>query len=542
MAEEFGLNFKISVDGKDELASFFRDNEQKAKSFQSTMTSALRGIGDDMKKFSVSAAKSLSSIAGFNLSVSGQAKGVLEFRDSVNKLATMAGIAEKDVDGLRRQITATAAATGQMKEDVTEALDAFVARTGDIQTGQKNLELYAKAATATGASMKEIALIGAELSDKLRITDQAKAFGILAAQAGAGSIEVKDMARQAPRYLNAAAQAGLTGEKGLREYGALAQIYAKGRSGPGAAATVATEIERTLDDVVKNRAKLEKLGITARGRDPVEVIQDIIRRTGGDMNALDDLGLKFGVISRRGIAQLAKDYNDSGHRGFTTFNKFMNIDANDQTINERAARNMASGMGRLRQWRARAEQFIDNGVDFATDHPYAVGALGLGALVGKQFLPRGLGGGGGITGAVGNLLGKGDGARVFVTNWPAGMGGGNTVADAAKTAAKVLGVSTVGTLASVAALTGGVMLVAHQQSKQTEETIKKYNEAHPVDPEAAKFFGNDYARATKAVMRRGSMQIVDAEHPIDEIKVKVEMDDQGTRSGAAIARRGGAQR
>src|SRR5262249_53771500 len=160
------------------------------------------------------------------------------------------------VDGLREQIHKTASASNQLQDAVTASLSAFVERTGDIDTARQNLELYGKTATATGAAMEEVARVGVELSEKLNIKNQTGAFSILAAQSKAGSIELKDLATKGPRIFAAAASAGATGEHGLREAGALAQVYSRAFGGRGSAANVATAVENTFADILKKTGKL----------------------------------------------------------------------------------------------------------------------------------------------------------------------------------------------------------------------------------------------------------------------------------------------
>lgn len=406
--------FRISVEGKDELSSFFRDTESRAHSFQSTMSAAFKGAGSDLLKFSSAALKATASVADFNLSISGQAKNILEFRDAVNRLATIAGVAEKDIGGLKDQILATSVATGQMKENVTEALNAFVAKTGNIEDARRNLELYARTAVATGATMQEVALVGAELSDKLGIKDQSKAMGILAKQSDIGAIEFKDLARQGPRLLAAAAGVGMKGEQGVREAGALAQVYAKAFGGPGSGASTTTAVEATFASIGKKISQLEAAGVKVQGRDRIDVLEDIIRKANGNEQVLRKI---FDARAYRGVNVMATEFAKTGR--FGEYERFRDVGADVGTIDEKYRRNAASGKMTLARLRARAEAGIDQGVDFAAENPYLTGGLaaggGLGVLMARNFM-RGGGGKGGI-------LGLGGAQKVEVVNWPAGMGG-----------------------------------------------------------------------------------------------------------------------
>ncbi len=419
---ELEAKFRVSLDGKEELTDFFEKSERSAKSFQSTVGNAMRKTGEDIAKFGLSAAKSLASIVGFQVGIAAQAKSVLEFRDSIARLGTVAGIGEDKLDGLRTQILNVSVASGQMKEEVTDALNAFVAKTGDIDEARNNLELYGKTATGTGAKLKEVALIGAELSQKMHIHDQRAAMGILAKQGDIGAIEFKDLAAQGPRLFAAAAGAGLSKEKGVREIGGLAQLFAEGVGGSGSAARVATSIEGLFRDVGKKggRKKIEGLGIEVGDRDAVEIVKDVVRKFGGNDRDISKAGI-FTAASFRGVQTLSRDFRD--HGSFTELDKFTNGVGTDKqaasTIGEKFERNTKSTLSQLQLMRAKAERLIDKGVDVVGDHPILAAAGGLGALVAKNALFKGGGGAsGGLLGGLGGGVQK-----VFVVNQPGAVGG-----------------------------------------------------------------------------------------------------------------------
>lgn len=459
---ELEAHFRISVDGKDELADFFGSSARAARTFQSTMSSSLKQTGEDITRFVGLAGRQLNSFAQLRFGIAEQARSTLEFRDSVVRLATTAGIAENQIGGLREQILGVAVATGQMKEGVAEALNAFVAKTGDIETARKNLELYARTATGTGAALSEVALIGAELSDKLKISNQAGALGILAKQSDIGAIEFKDLARQGPRILSVAATAGLSGEEGLRDIGALTQVFAKGRSGPGAAATVATEIERAITDVRAKGEKIEGLGIHVAGRSPIEVLQKIVEHFGGDMTKITRAKI-FQQAALRGVGQLALDYTQHGGT-FSEFERFRSVQ--DQgVIDEKFRRNSATGLAALNRTQARMDQSADRNLgdtaervarmsgvaadvfDFVTAHPGTAATAGVGALFVRNLLSGGArGGAGGLGGFLGGVQ------RVEVVNWPGGFGGAGGLGDAARQLS-----TSAGTFALVANNLGAVL-------------------------------------------------------------------------------------
>jgi hypothetical protein len=442
---EFAARFRIQLDGGQDFLSWVDKANTGVKQLEKNHTSAMTAMGraakttaEDMGRLGLAAGKTALSVAGLNLGLAAQAKGILEFRDNVTKLATAASMAEGGIGGLRDQIQSVAVASGQMREGVTEALQAFVAKTGNIETARKNLELYAKTATGTGAALSEVALIGAELTKKFGVQDQRTALAVLAKQGDIGAIEFKDLASQGPRIFASAASAGMTGEAGIRKIGGLAQLFADGVGGSGSAARVATSIEGLMRDVSRKKGQglLKKMGIEVGDRDAVEITEDVIRKFHGDDRAIQKTGL-YTAAAMRGVMTMTRAYRNSGGKGFGQLDEFTNVEANDQIIADKFARNAKTGQFGLNSARERIKQAYEKnlgdkvewlarngssavatGMEFATSHPGLVG----GAVVGGMFARNLMRGGGGGSG-VGNLLGMG-GQRVFVTNWPGGAGGG----------------------------------------------------------------------------------------------------------------------
>lgn len=421
--------FKVRLEGKGDLLDFFDDIPRKAGRAEKGVDSLSRSLKMSGAAISALAGKAnseLSAFAGKELggSIGSEARGVLQLRDAINQLAVSSGGGNEMMASLRSEIHATATAANQLQGGVTEALEAFVEKTGDINTGRQNLLLYAKAATATSSAVKDLALIGVELSDKLNVKDQANSFAILATQAKAGAIELRDLATKGPRIFAAAASAGATGERGVREAGALAQTFAKGFGGSGAAASVATAIENTFSDILKKSARLEAAGVKVKGRDQFEVLKDIIRATGGDKGKLLEV---FNARAIRGVDVLAREFRATG--GFATFDKFRDIQADPAQLERDFQTRNSTGEAKLRAGAVARNRFFDNYVggiaEFAAGHAneLQLGATGLGLLgKGLSFAGRA---GGALGGRLGSAIGAATAQRVFVVNMPGGgLGGG----------------------------------------------------------------------------------------------------------------------
>jgi hypothetical protein len=443
------LQFRVSLDGASSLSEGFRGGERSVKSFTGTIGQELRRAGSEIASFASTTARALAGLtgAGAGLGIAAQAKGVLELRDAVDGLGATAGLTDEQIDSLRGKLLETAKATNVFAKDMNDALSQFVAKTGDIEKGTKNLELWGKVARATRSEAKEIAAVAADL-EKLKIDDQANAFAILAKQSDVGSVELKDLVSQGPRLLSAFMGAGLSGEKGLREGGAMAQVFQKGT---GNVERTSTAVEAAFRDIAEKADVIEGAGIKVKGRDRVEVLLDVIRKAKGDefqLRRIKGDGI-FGDEAMRGVNMLASEFRATG--GFPTFESFRDVAGDPALLNAKFRTNTRSTVAKMRQAQIEMEAsadrnmgnsldrlggaaagFLPGAFDVTTSHPLLAGggALAgmLGLRVGGRLLASRLGlggGGGGAAGALGAALGGAAGAiPVTVTNWPAGFGGG----------------------------------------------------------------------------------------------------------------------
>jgi ethanolamine utilization microcompartment shell protein EutS len=459
VAEDFELRFRVSLGGKDEVTDFFDKSEKSAARFQSS----LKSLGSAMSTFANKAGSQFQAFAGKELggSFGSQARGVLQLRDAINQLAVSSGKGGEIVGGLKDQIQSVSVASNQMQTDVTEALQAFVEKTGDLDTARKNIELYGKAATATSAALADISRVGVELSDKLGIKEQANAFAILATQSKQGAIELKDLATKGPRIFAAAASAGATGELGLREAGALAQTYAKAFGGIGSAASVATAVENTFSGIAKKRSRLEGAGIKftdaeGKERDRFDVLFDIIRATKGDETKLREVFTQQGM---RGVMVLANEFKKTG--GFGTFERFRDVRPDAGVLDRDFATRSSTGMAKLKAEEIRRAAFADRLgfiAEFGAEHAFGIqaGIKGLGILGGGLSKL-----GGRVPGGLGRALSAATAQHVIVDNWPPGFGGNGGAAP--------LGGGKAGRFLGKALAATGVGLAAYEGTQLIDE-------------------------------------------------------------------------
>jgi hypothetical protein len=127
--------------------------------------------------------------------------------------------------------------------------------------------------------------------------------------------------------------------------------------------------------------------------------------------------------------------------------------------------------------------------DFAAKHPFLAGA---GGAIGAKLAS------GAVRAGMGALFGSGGGAAAAGAG---GTGGAGTVASAGLMAGFA------GPALAAAALGGGLIMADRWIYGDIYKAEATSRSAHPVDIEAAKYFGTEYAREHKAVVRHGGMQI-----------------------------------
>jgi hypothetical protein len=416
VAEDFELRFRVSLGGKDEVTDFFDKSERSAKGFQSS----LKSLGSSISSFANKAGSEFQAFAGKELGGShgANARGVLKLRDAITQLEVSARDGTGSTAGLKEQIHQTAIEANQLQEDVTNALGAFVERTGDIQTARDNLAEYGRVATAAGASIRDIALVGESLSSKLNITKQTDAFALLAIQAKKGAVELRDFSTRGSQIFAAAASGNLTGEKGLREIGALTQIVVGARGGRTSAqmaSSAAVTVESIFGQIQQKSQDIEDIGIKVRGRDQVEVLFDIIRKAKGDPILLQEVFKN--KQARRGVEELAREFRNTG--GFKRFEELRDVQIDPGMIARDFASRRGTGEAKIKADQIKRARFFDEYLgsiaEFGAEHSFELqaGIKGAGLLGGGlKMLSRFKGGG--AVGGIGDGLSKLTAQRVFV--------------------------------------------------------------------------------------------------------------------------------
>lgn len=458
---ELEAKLRIRIEGKDEVVGFANRSEQAMQRFGASAERSMQGAGREIAGFGKQVLSAGAALAGLGagLGIAENVRSVIEYRDALAGLAAVAGKPTSAIAGIREQVNATAISTGQLTKDLTDALEAFVAKTGDLDKGLENLKLYGRVATATRASVKDVAGLGAELGKLGLEKDQANALNIIARQSDVGTMKVSDYVSQAPRIFAAADAAGMHGEKGLREMGAIFQMAMKGTGDKNRATTASEAMLRDVGNFqTEHPGQLESLGIqvfdpkTHAVNDRYEVIKDIIRKTNGRPDLLSRI---FKEESIRGVNSIASDFRRTGgFGGEGSLDSYRDVVADPKSIETKFAMNVDTTAARLKDEKIRMARTTDEQMGDSVDalvknneaeisklyaavmeHPVLYGA---GAFLAKKgadsaldFGTKKIGGlaksirsrfGGGVGEKAVEALGgaAGEGQKVFVTNWPGG--------------------------------------------------------------------------------------------------------------------------
>ena len=205
--------------------------------------------------------------------------------------------------------------------EMLDALGRFTSLTGDLATGRSILTDMASLATATGASVGDMADAYANASNSMEDTPDkaaklAKVMRVIAGQGKLGAVEIKDLAVQMAKVSASAAMYEGDAGDNIVKLGALMQL-SRQKGGAASASQAATSIAG-LANTFKTPARVAEFkaaGIdvyNAKGqiRDPVQLIREAINKTGGDPLALKKMFAN--VIGAKPVEALATTYRQAG--------------------------------------------------------------------------------------------------------------------------------------------------------------------------------------------------------------------------------------
>jgi hypothetical protein len=255
-------------------------------------------------------------------SVMSAAREAVALQESTNRLSVNArqnGQDFVDPSALRRDFQKAALANpGQSAMAISQAMQSFVSLTGELETGRQSAGTFATVASATGAEVGDVAQAAASIFNQFGLRTKEEMQDVLASltfQGKTGAFELKDAASQFQRLAAAGASFGLTGAKGVKTIGGLAQIA---RTGTGSAEQTTTAIENIFSNLVAKSSILKSQGVdvfdkTGKTRDVTDVLMDSIVKAGGSNFEKKGQVLQqvFGDQGIRGVRPLLAKYQSS---------------------------------------------------------------------------------------------------------------------------------------------------------------------------------------------------------------------------------------
>lgn len=199
------------------------------------------------------------------------------------------------LEQVRRQMRSLSTEVLQSSDALLIGVEVLVGKGMEAPQALAAIKDIGRAATATGASMQDMADLSYSVMSNLHVpVDKlGKALDIMAQAGKEGGFELKNMAREFPQLTAAAAALGLTGTEAVASLGAALQVAMKGASDPS---TAANNLANFLQKIAAPDAKknFEKLGIdiaqeladgVAAGKNPIEIaMEQIAEATGADLN------------------------------------------------------------------------------------------------------------------------------------------------------------------------------------------------------------------------------------------------------------------
>jgi hypothetical protein len=216
----------------------------------------------------------------------------------------------------KSQVLATAHSISQNEgftsDQSLEAIDQFVAKTGNSKMALSTIKELSELANATGADLKDLASAAGLAFNADQTMDAEKLMKImrqLAVQGRAGALDMRDMATSLARVTATAGQFKGDLFKNVNTLGAFAQLSMQ--AGTAVSAAEATESVATLPrDIAEHDKEFRAKGIVTKDKygqliDPETIVKDSVLKTHGDKTQLLKL---FGARSYRGIEGYANTF------------------------------------------------------------------------------------------------------------------------------------------------------------------------------------------------------------------------------------------
>jgi len=214
-----------------------------------------------------------------------------QLRDIAITAGAVGNEVEAQIARMRTSFERLAIQNAQSSTSVAAAAQSLVAAGLQPEMIDRLLPSIARVATASGASMEELAQTAFQTFKTLKVApeDMEQAFAFMTQAGKEGSFELKDMARFFPTITSQAAALGLTGKEAVISLTSMLQIARSGTADAGSAANNLNNFLQKISapDAVKNfkKAGVDIEGVlknaVKNGINPVEAALESVRRVAG---------------------------------------------------------------------------------------------------------------------------------------------------------------------------------------------------------------------------------------------------------------------
>lgn len=305
---------RVEAEQKRAAAAAARSTVRLRESFaRGTIGTASRSVGSSVRAIGGMGAGALALGGGFAVA------GAIQHAKSLNKAITgLANQAYREGGPSREAITKrirgrveAIGAGGEGSANVAEGLRTYVAKTGDLDTGLGIAQFATDLATASdanitdvfdtaGSIMLELGKRGIEGAEAVQhLTD---ALSVIGGQAKTGSVEFADLAKDMAKVAAATSKFGdrESFQDAFATTGALTQLAISGGAPDASEAT--TAVMRLADDLIERSDRFKNIGVDVFRKDKngvrvglrnqIDILEDVFKKTGGDLGKVQDL---FGI-------------------------------------------------------------------------------------------------------------------------------------------------------------------------------------------------------------------------------------------------------
>lgn len=458
----------------------FRKIQTDEESHARRMQRPMRDFGRDASRTTVGGARVVLGAAGealrgagLDTSIGGLVGRVVGTETSAIR-STTAGMMGKGKTATAADVAATQAAIKSAGDSTSMsygamggALEAFTAKSSDLEGGKRILTELGQVASATGSDLAELAAGAGAVSQNMtgygdsaeeaarKAEDLMKIVRLLAKQGSMGSVEIKDLATYMPRLAANANKFTGSYETNVGQLGAIAQMSMKGgRSTAAEATNSAAAFARDLSKPAQLK-RFEEAGINVwadegktKLRSSSDIISAVYANTGGDQSKIS--ALLRNEMSRSAVNAFSGTYSEAGggdaglkaiKKAFETFTTTISA----SKVKESADLYKNSKAGRVADAQNRAESMMGDALlrvvpalermaplasmaadglaklgDVAASNPGATIGTAIAASVGKAALGNMLQNiitGGGAAGANASIAKLGAAAAVAAIAW-----------------------------------------------------------------------------------------------------------------------------